>query len=322
MSITKKPLWISLFISSLICLVGITCNYTQNNTLASQNSNDTLINKVPVSIPGDLNNIKKAVDLYHITYISDGLKIKGYLATPKKDGTYPVIIFNRGGNQNFGALDDQRAASLLGLMAEWGYVVIASNYRGGGGSEGKDEFGGNDVNDILNLIPLLGNLPMADTTRMGIMGWSRGSMMTYEVMKKTCVFDAAVTSGNLTDLFAEIKERPKMEDVFSQLIPNYEKNKDSILRERSAIDWVNQMCKNTPLLMLEGSADWRVSPLQSLRMVEKLYQLKHPVRFYFFEGGTHGLDEYHKQAYETIREFFDYYVKDQKKVPSLVPHGS
>lgn len=102
--------------------------------------------------------------------------------------------------------------------------------------------------------------------------------------EKTCRFDAAVTLGNLTDLFAWINDRPKMENVLSELILHYEKNKDVALRKRSAIFWADQMCKDTPLLMMEGSADWRVSPLQSLRMVKKLYKLKHPVRFYFLRA--------------------------------------
>ena len=31
------------------------------------------------------------------------------MAQPKAPGTYPIIIFNRGGNRDFGALDDVRA---------------------------------------------------------------------------------------------------------------------------------------------------------------------------------------------------------------------
>ena len=77
------------------------------------------------------------------------------IAQPKKDGKYPCIIYNRGGNRDFGALKvDQRSLNLAKL-ASHGYIVIASQYRGDGGSEGQEEFGGKDVNDVLNLMDVL-----------------------------------------------------------------------------------------------------------------------------------------------------------------------
>ena len=41
-----------------------------------------------------------------ITYLSDNLKIKGFVAMPKKAGKFPVIIYNRGGNREFGQLNE------------------------------------------------------------------------------------------------------------------------------------------------------------------------------------------------------------------------
>jgi len=52
---------------------------------------------------------------------------------------------------------------------EAGYVTVGSQYRGGGGSEGTDAFGGADVEDVLNLVALLKRLPR--WTRHGS-GWS------------------------------------------------------------------------------------------------------------------------------------------------------
>jgi hypothetical protein len=42
------------------------------------------------------------VDMYEITYLSDGLKIQSYAAIPRKEGMYPVIIFKRGGGKSKG----------------------------------------------------------------------------------------------------------------------------------------------------------------------------------------------------------------------------
>ena len=87
-----------------------------------------------------------------ITYLSDGLKVKGYIAYPvNQSKKYPCIIWNRGGIANKGAIDSFTARGLFGQIASWGYVVLASQYRGNAGGEGKDEFGGEDVNDVINL---------------------------------------------------------------------------------------------------------------------------------------------------------------------------
>ena len=269
-----------------------------------------------------LRNIRATTNLNKITYWSDSLRINGYLATPKKTGNYPVIIFNRGGNRDFGALDDHRAMRLLCTMASWGYTVLASNYRGGGGSEGRDEFGGSDVNDILNLIPLIAHENLGDTMRMGIYGFSRGGMMTYLLLRQSCAFKAAIIGAGASNLFTTIRERPGMETyVFAELIPDYADRKKAALEKRSAIYWADELCKKTPLMLMHGSSDWRVAPSNSLEMVDKLYALKHPVRFLFLEGADHGLSEHRSLVWDNVREFFDAYVKNGRPFPDMTMHG-
>jgi dipeptidyl aminopeptidase/acylaminoacyl peptidase len=261
-------------------------------------------------------------NLFKISYLSDGLKINGYMAQPKEPGYYPVIIFNRGGNRDFGAINDIRANFLLRKMASWGYVVAASNYRGGGGSEGMEEFGGADVNDVHNLIPLLANEKMADTSRMGIYGHSRGGLMTYRTISETCNFKAAIIGAGVSNSFRNISERPEMEEyVFSQLLPNYETNKEDQLKKRSALFWTDKLCKTTPIMLLHGSSDWRVSPKDALDMADSLYKYKHPFRFHFYEGADHGLSEYRSEVWQDVQEFFDHYVKDLGPLPNMEPHG-
>lgn len=108
------------------------------------------------------------VDIYIITYLSDGLKIESYAAIPKAKGKYPVIIYNRGGNRDFYALQlfDGKSkypvAFNFSKLANEGYIVIGCNYRGGGKSEGKDEIGGKDVNDVINLIDVVKEIPEAE----------------------------------------------------------------------------------------------------------------------------------------------------------------
>jgi dipeptidyl aminopeptidase/acylaminoacyl peptidase len=262
------------------------------------------------------------VEVLSITYLSDGLKVKGYLAMPTVGENLPCVIYNRGGNREFGALSDKWAAQDLGKLASWGYVVVASQYRGNAGGQGMEEFGGTDVNDVLNLIPLLESLPQADATRIGMFGWSRGGMMTYIALTRTNRISAAVVGAGLGDLFDWIERRPEIEpDVYSELIPNYADNKEKALEARSAIRWPEELARNTPILLLHGSADWRVHPTQALRMASALYESRHPFRLVFFEGGNHGLTEHQKEVDRLVKGWLDHYVRDQSPWPSLEPHG-
>ena len=118
------------------------------------------------------------------------------------------------------------------------------------------------------------------------------------------------------------KLRPVMDSVYADLIPGYFQNRDSVLKTRSAIYWPDKICKTTPLLLLAGSADWRVSPEEQLAMVNKLYEIKHPLRFEFFEGGQHSLIEHIDEVNHVARNFLDAYVRDKKPFPSLKPHGN
>ncbi len=308
------------YFTLLITLFSINPNYSQDNQYLISLS-DTSFQKFKPYVT-NLSSIMDSTVTYGFTYNSDGLKIKGYYSAPKGSGNYPVVIYNRGGNRDFGQLTDERATLRLGSIASWGYVVVASNYRGSTGSEGQDEFGGSDVNDILNLLPVISQMDKADTSRLGVFGWSRGGMMTYKVLSKSCQFKAAVIGAGVADAFRNIKDRPEMEEyVYSELIPNYNQRKEQSLKDRSAVHWPDQLCKETPLLLLHGSSDWRVSPEDALDMADKLYELKHPFRLLFLEGGDHGLTEYRREVDYAVKDFLDYYVKNLNSWPSMKPHG-
>jgi dipeptidyl aminopeptidase/acylaminoacyl peptidase len=263
-----------------------------------------------------------SIEVYAISYLSDGLKINGLLAKPKATGQYPCIIYNRGGNRELGALKAAHGALTLGQLAKEGYVVIASQYRGNGGSEGQEEFGGADVNDILILPEVLQEVAGADTARIGMYGWSRGGMMTYIALTKTNRIKAAVVGGAVSDSYAIIRDRPEMETmVMAELIPNYAEDKTKALDSRSAILWANRFSKQVPILMLHGNADWRVKPEQSLKMALAFEQYRIPYRLIMFEGGDHEISE-HEQAVEAqVLDWFNRYLKNQEPLPNMEYHG-
>ncbi len=257
-------------------------------------------------------------------YKSDGLKVKGYMAHPKDTThSYPVIIYNRGGNREFGSLNEYKMAYIIAKVASWGYVVVASQYRGNDGGEGIEEFGGADVNDIINLMTMTENLSFADTESMGMYGWSRGGMMTYLALMQTKKIKAAAVGGAVSNLkvMDESRNGEMGEHVYSQLMPGYQRNKDSVMAIRSAVFHADKLPKTTPILLLHGTADWRVIPEESLHMSLELQKEKVPYRLVMLEGGDHGLSEYRDEVNELVKDWFLKYVTNGQALPNLEPHG-
>jgi len=270
----------------------------------------------------EIRAVLQRVEIRTITYMSDELRVNGILAAPKEGKGFPCLIYNRGGNREFGAITKEQAALFIGRVASWGYVVVASQYRGNMGGEGREEFGGADVDDVLNLIPLLDSFPQADTSRIGMYGRSRGGMMTYIALTKTDRIAAAIVDAGEANLFLSARRRPDMEEgVFKELIPGYTEHRREALTARSAIRWPERLYKRTPILLLHGSADWRVHPMQALGMAAALYRCRHPFRLVLFEGGDHGLSEHREEVFRLIKDWLDHYVRDREAWPSLDPHG-
>jgi dipeptidyl aminopeptidase/acylaminoacyl peptidase len=210
---------------------------------------------------------------------------------------------------------------MLCRIASWGYVVAASQYRGAMGSEGADQFGGDDIHDVMNLIPLLEAERGADASRIGMYGGSRGGMMTYLALTKTARIRAAVVRCGMSDLTGWAEERRDMESVYAELIPGFRSADDSPLITRSAVYWPEKLCKSTPILLLQGTADWRVNPVSALRFAEALFAVKHPFRLVMLEGSDHALTEHISERERQTREWLDRYVRDRAPLPRLEPHG-
>ncbi|MBD3257712.1 prolyl oligopeptidase family serine peptidase, partial [candidate division GN15 bacterium] len=128
------------------------------------------------------NDVLDATRVDQISYWSDGLRINGYIARPRHPGQYPVLLWNRGGSGDRGALNDLTAYLILASTAAWGYVVLATHYRGNMESEGVEDWGGEDIRDAHHLLETAKDIPGADLSRVGIEGASRGGMTTYSLM--------------------------------------------------------------------------------------------------------------------------------------------
>ena len=267
----------------------------------------------PVSPGGPIVGAKQVVteakyEIYHISYLSDGLKVKGYLAQPKTPGIYPAVIWNRGG-----ALEDPTLTpAKLAPYAQNGYVAVGSQYRGNLGSEGREEFGGADVNDVLNLIPVLKSLPNVDAGRIGMVGYSRGGMMTYVALKEQTLrgtndIKAACTIAGPTDLFMLAEERPKL--LNERLVPLIGGTPQEVSAEyeaRSAVYWADKI--NVPLLIQHGEADLSVSVEESRKLAELLDKNGKVYKLITYPGDDHGLSG-HQGGLPKIFAWFEKYLQ-------------
>ncbi len=227
-----------------------------------------------------------AYDCRKIKYISDGLKVVGFVWKPKGGGDkkFPLVIANRGGNREYGKLTEQ---SFFYPLVTQGFVVIASQYRGVDGGEGTEEFGGADVNDVLNLIPLARSLEYVDMNNVFLLGASRGAMQSFLAIKKGMSVNAVAVFGGAHDLTAAAKERPELvERVWSKLIPNFREKGEKALRERSAVYFADEI--NVPVLIIHGGADWRSNAgSQALGLANKLQALGKTYELIIYAGDDH-----------------------------------
>ncbi len=238
------------------------------------------------------------VECHKIKYLSDELKVVGFLLFPKiRDEKLPVLIYNRGGNREHGAIFG-RNLSYLAYLASNNYVVLASQYRGNDGGEGKESFGGSDINDVLNLIVLAKSLEYADPNKIVMLGYSRGGMMTYLAIKSGAQIRAAAVVGGLTDIVQIYREREDMRRVIEDLVGNREQD----WRDRSAYYFPEKI--NVPVLILHGEDDLQVNVTQAKKFSEKLFEFGKECEIQIFPKGDHGLNTHRSERNTKILKFF------------------
>ncbi|MFQ5632555.1 MAG: alpha/beta hydrolase family protein, partial [bacterium] len=180
-------------------------------------------------------------------------------------------------------------------------------YRGNDGGEGSEAFGGDDINDVVNLIPLAEKLPCADMSQIGMLGYSRGGMMAYLAAKSGAPLKAVAVIGAPTNLLETYRDRDDIREAFCKLIGGPPSEcKDEYIR-RSAYYWPEKL--KVPFLILHGENDWRVDVNQSKKLVQKLEKLNSPHFFEIFPGSDHNLSIHRNERNTMIFEWFDTYLR-------------
>jgi dipeptidyl aminopeptidase/acylaminoacyl peptidase len=230
----------------------------------------------------------------------DGREIEGLLTYPvgHVEGTrVPLLTLIHGGPAGVHAqsyLGVGSASYPVAAFASRGYAVLRPNPRGSGGygtafrRANLKDWGGGDYQDIQSGVDALIARGLADSTKLGVMGWSYGGFMTSWTITQTRRFKAASIGAPVT--------HPASFDGTSDIpdfIPDYfggrawevpdEYRKHSPLLHAKGV--------TTPSLIQHGEADVRVPLSQGYEFFNALQRQGVPSRMQVFPRQGHGLTE-------------------------------
>ncbi len=246
----------------------------------------------------------------------DGTEIEGVLTKPvgfTAGKKYPLLLNPHGGptgdsHNDFNSQEQVFAAN--------GYLVLEPNFRGSTGrgekftQANRKDWGKGDYEDDITGVQALVDRGLADSERLGAVGWSYGGYMTMWILTQTNMFKAVSPGAGLPNLYS----------VYSQTdIPLYLNwfmgdkapwEDEAGYWDHSAMKYINQV--KTPTLLLHGESDTRVPLAQSKEFYRALVERKVPVEFVTYPREEHGFTEPRHELDRTRRylEFFGKYLNN------------
>jgi dipeptidyl aminopeptidase/acylaminoacyl peptidase len=231
---------------------------------------------------------------------ADGDLVPTWLFVPRAmqiNRRYPAVVAVHGGFHF--SLDEEFFGYIERLVRE-GYVVAFPEYRGsrGYGKEWYDaqQYGAGDVDDVLAAANHLANKPFVDGNRLGIVGRSRGGMITLlAIEKQPKRFQAAVDVVGLADFLMYMAYKPEYRRQEVAKEPHFKGMPFDNLQayvDASPIMHVEKI--ETPLLVHATTFDRTVPHvLHSERLVEalKAHKKKYEYKLYERAAGGHAFSE-------------------------------
>jgi dipeptidyl aminopeptidase/acylaminoacyl peptidase len=159
-----------------------------------------------------------------------------------------------------------------------GYVVIAPEYRGsiGYGKAFYDaiDYGGSEVDDVVTAVDILkSRYPQVDPSRIGIMGWSHGGMITLlAIFRNPVLFKSAVAMVPVTNLFQRLAwkgvDRQKQAIDPQNRYGGLPHERREVYRYRSPLYGVDKL--QIPLYVAVAKNDEDVNIEENMQLVDAL----------------------------------------------------
>lgn len=126
---------------------------------------------------------------------------------------------------------------------------------------------------------------------------------------------AVVISGALD--YGDDAFRPEMTAHYEKMFGGSKEERE----KRSVVCWPEKPPKNVPILLMNGTSDWRVDPRSALRFSEKLLDLKIPHRLVMFEGDDHMLTGHWQESRAMAALWLERFVRNGESLPDMEVHG-
>ncbi|NEU30016.1 S9 family peptidase [bacterium LRH843] len=221
------------------------------------------------------------VHLYLVTYLSDGLRVKGYVAVPQWGRIFPGLLYLRGGIKNVGMVRIQRVIQ----WAAEGMVVMAPFYRGNKGGEGNEDFCGDDRGDAFAAFDLLQSFPFVKGDDIHIVGFSRGGVMA--LLTGIARRDArTVTSWNgVTDMFLTYEERIDLRRMMKRVIGGTPNKYPERYGWRTPLNDLEKL--QARVLIIHGEKDEHVSIQHAYLLEQGCKELNKSVESWYYPQFGH-----------------------------------
>ncbi|SHG43281.1 alpha/beta hydrolase family protein [Flavobacterium aquidurense] len=277
------------------CLVILVLFFSVSTNAQSvgQDKSYIMSDRFPLEKYSKMKKIQKQlekINIYDITYNSfDNTKVKGFLLLPNEEGKkYSVIIYNRGGNGSYGMVNDQYIVTFLSKIASKGFVIIGSQLRGSEGSEGTDEFGGKDIDDVMSLFKIINTIKIADTSKIAQIGWSRGGITNSQLLKRTKKIRTTINIAGPSDILKT--KRKEMFVVYQNRVRNYALDSVYYSNKISPIFQIDSVLnKKESFLFMHGDQDENVALFNSKELYKKTKRNGYKSKFILFKNSEHSL---------------------------------
>jgi dipeptidyl aminopeptidase/acylaminoacyl peptidase len=224
-----------------------------------------------------------------ITYLSGKLKINARVWFPAGSGVMPAVLYNHGGISGLSSGTLKRCREL----AQAGFVVFASSYRGEDGSDGRIEVSKGEVDDVLAGMDWLRTQARVDAKRLSMMGTSHGALVGLLAAARTNELRALVFAYGVSDIYKWYRYL-----VDSKQLANDQLTKDTYgngpsdrpqsFAIRNGLSYVSQLSSSMPTLILQGEKDSTVPPMQAQLLFDGLQKLERPVILKTYPNSGHG----------------------------------